>query len=187
MRKLFSFNMVTVDGFFDGPTPWDLAWHNTDAEFGEFADEQLKTIGTLIFGRLTYKGMAGYWPSRAALESDPTIAKAMNSIPKLVVSTTLQSADWSNSRLLKDHVAEEITRLKQEPGGDLAVFGSANLLASLMRMDLVDEHRLINPILLGKGTPLFKAADEPQKLKLTASRTFDNGNVLLTYQSARSA
>src|SRR5216683_4807899 len=178
MRKLFSFNMVTLDGFFEGPNPWDIAWHNVDAEFGDFASEQMQTIDTLFFGRLTYQGMASYWPSPEALESDPLIANAMNSVPKIVVSTTLQSADWNNSRLIKDHLAEEIARLKQQPGKDLAIFGSANLLSLLVRMNLVDEHRvMVNPVVLGKGTPLFKSVEEPLKLKLTASRTFNNGNV----------
>jgi dihydrofolate reductase len=183
MRKLFSFNMVTLDGFFEGPTPWDIAWHNTDAEFGDFATQQLQTIDTILFGRRTYQGMASYWPSSEALESDPEIANAMNSISKIVVSTTLPSADWSNSHLIKDHVAEEIAKLKQQPGKDLAVFGSADLLSSLIRMNLVDEHRvMLNPVVLGKGTPLFKSVEEPLKLKLTGSRTFNNGNVLLTYE-----
>jgi dihydrofolate reductase len=188
MRKLYAFNMMTLDGFFEGPKPWDIGWHNAnDAEFDAFATEQLKTIGSILFGRATYQGMASYWPSPEALQSDPLVANAMNSTPKIVFSTTLQSADWHNSRLVKDHVAEEISRLKQQPGGDLAVFGSANLLSSLMRMDLVDEHRvMLNPVVLGKGTPLFKEVNEPLKLRLTASRTFNNGNVLLTYVPERS-
>jgi dihydrofolate reductase len=186
MRKLFSFNMVTLDGFFEGPTPWDINWHHVDDEFNEFAVEQMKTIDVLIFGRATYQGMASYWPTPSALEDDPQVANRMNAIPKIVVSTTLQTADWSNSRLVKDNVAEEIRRLKQEPGNELAVFGSADLLSSLMRMDLVDEHRvMVNPVVLGKGTPLFKRVEDPLKLSLTRSRTFKNGNVLLCYQPVR--
>ena len=183
MRKLFAFNMMTLDGFFEGPTPWDISWHNTDDEFNDFAIEQLGSIGVLLFGRNTYQGMASYWPSPEALGSDPVVANAMNSTPKIVFSTTLDSADWNNTRLVKDNVADEINRLKQEPGGDLAVFGSATLVASLVRMNLVDEHRIIvNPVVLGKGGPLFKDVAEPFKLRLIGTRTFKNGNLLLTYE-----
>lgn len=189
MRKLYAFNMMTLDGFFEGPTPWSIDWHNADnAEFGDYANEQLGTIGTILFGRNTYQGMASYWPSKEALESDPVIANAMNSKPKIVFSTTLESADWSNTRLVKDHVADEINRLKQEPGGDLAVFGSAKLLASLIHMDLVDEHRIIiNPVVLGKGGPLFTDVVKPFKLQLVAARPFKSGNVLLTYVPERNS
>jgi dihydrofolate reductase len=188
VRELFSFNMMTLDGFFEGARPWDLEWHHTDADFNDFAIEQTQSIGALLFGRVTYQRMASYWPSPEALQNDPEIANLMNSTPKIVFSTTLDSADWQNTRLVKDHVADEIARLKQQDGKDLAVFGSANLLASLMRLDLVDEHRvMVNPVLIGKGTPLFKDVPEAVELKLTASRTFPNGNVLLTYTPASRA
>jgi dihydrofolate reductase len=183
--KLFSFNMVTLNGFFEGPEPWSLDWHNTDEEFNAFAVEQLNTIGTLLFGRVTYQGMASYWPTPAALESDPLVAGAMNSLPKIVFSRTLGSADWNNSRLIKEHIADEITHLKQQPGKDLALFGSANLMAALMRLNLIDEHRImVNPVVLGSGTPLFQGVDGRLNLKLISARPFTSGNVLLTYQPA---
>jgi dihydrofolate reductase len=107
----------------------------------------------------------------------------MNSMSKIVISRTLDKAEWNNTRLIKDNVAEEIARLKQQPGQDLAVFGSGNLTASLMRMGLVDEFRiLVNPIILGRGTPLFRTMADPIKLKLLKTRTFGNGNVLLCYR-----
>lgn len=186
MRNLFSFNMMSLDGFFEGAQPWDLSWHNVDEEFNEFAIEQLKTIDTLIFGRKTYEGMAGYWSGEEALKDDPAVAEQMNSLPKLVVSRTLSKADWNSTRLIKDNLAEEILKLKQQLGKDLAIFGSANLLSTLMEMDLVDEHRvIINPVILGKGTPLFKTTVDQVKLKLTKSRTFKSGNVLLYYSPAK--
>ncbi len=184
MRKLFMFNMVTLDGFFEGPNQ-DISWHNVDAEFNEFAEEQLATIDTILFGRVTYQGMASFWPTPFAIENDPVIAAKMNEISKIVISHTLAKADWHNTRLIKDDVGQEVTQLKQQPGKDLAIFGSANLTASLMQMGLLDEFRImVNPVVLGKGTPLFQDVSQPLKLTLIKMRTFDSGNVLLYYQPA---
>ena len=182
MRKLFAFNMVTLDGFFEGPNQ-DIGWHNVDEEFNRFAIEQTNTVGAILFGRVTYQGMASYWPTPAAQSNDPEVANLMNTLSKVVFSRTLQKAEWNNTRLIKDNVAEEILKMKQEPGNDLAVFGSANLLSSLMQMDLVDEHRvMVNPVLIGSGTPLFRNIAQKVNLKLVKTRTFKSGNVLLYYQ-----
>ena len=112
MRKLFAFNMVSLDGFFEGPNR-DINWHNVDDEFNQFAIEQTSTVDTILFGRVTYELMAGYWPTPAATTDDPVIADLMNRLPKIVFSRTLQKAEWNNTRLIKDHIAEEITTLKQ--------------------------------------------------------------------------
>ena len=183
MRKLFSFNMMSLDGFFEGTSKWELSWHNVDSEFNEFAIAQLNEIGMLLFGRITYEGMAGYWSSPDATKDDPDVAGLMNRIPKIVFSKTLNKADWNNTRLVKDHAADEILKLKKQSEKDLAVFGSANLMSALMRADLIDEHRvMVNPVVLGSGTPLFQTKDK-LNLKLLKTRVFGNGNVLLTYQS----
>jgi dihydrofolate reductase len=182
MRKLFSFNMVTLDGFFEGRNH-DINWHNVDAEFNEFAIEQTGTVDVILFGRVTYQMMASYWPTPDAIANDPIVAGQMNRVPKIVVSRTLDKAEWNNTRLIKDHVAEEITKLKQQPGKDLALFGSANLMSTLMQLDLIDEHRImVNPVILGAGQPLFKRGENKQNLKLVRTRVFGNGNVLLCYQ-----
>ncbi len=182
MRKLFSFNMVTVDGFFEGRNQ-DIDWHNVDGEFNEFAIAQLHEIDTLVFGRVTYQMMATYWPTPAAVQDDPEVAGLMNRMPKVVVSRTLDKAEWQNTQLVKSLVAEEISRLKRQPGKDMAVFGSANLLESLIRAGLVDEHRImVNPVMLGDGTPLFKRSQDKTALELVQTRTFRNGNVLLCYR-----
>ena len=182
MRKLIVFNLVTLDGFFEGPGQ-SIDWHNVDEEFNEFAVEQLATFDVIVFGRVTYQGMASYWPTPLAIADDPVVAKRMNSISKIVISRTLDKAEWNNTRLIKDNVAGEIARLKQQPGKDLAIFGSANLSASLMQLGLIDEIRVIvNPLVLGQGTPLFQNVTDRIKLKLIKNRTFNNGNVLLCYQ-----
>ena len=186
MRKLYAFNMVTLDGFFEGENH-DISWHNVDEEFNQYAIEQANANEMLVFGRVTYEMMASYWPTPDAIKDDPIVAAYMNRTPKIVASRTLQKADWNNTRLVKDHIVDEIAMLKQQPGKDIAVFGSANLLSTLMQANLVDEHRVIvNPVILGKGTPLFKNSKDKINLKLVKTRTFGNGNVLLVYQPARS-
>ena len=180
-RKLFSFNMMTLDGFFEGSSKWDISWHNVDDEFNEFAIAQLNEIGTLLFGRVTYEGMASYWSSPDGLKDDPIVAGLMNRIPKIVFSKTLTKAEWENTKLVRDNIVEEILKLKQQSDKDIAVFGSANLMSELMRMDLIDEHRvMVNPVILGSGTPLFQTKDK-LALKLLRTKTFKNGNVLLYY------
>ena len=185
MRKLFSFNMVTLDGFFEGSNH-EIDWHNVDGEFNEFAIEQTGTVDVLLFGRVTYQMMASYWPTPSAIANDPVVAGQMNRVPKIVFSRTLEKAEWNNTRLIRDGIAEEILKLKQQPGKDLALFGSADLLSTLMQLDLIDEHRImVNPVVLGSGNPLFKRTKDRLNLKLIKTRTFGNGNVLLCYQPDR--
>jgi len=182
MGKVFLFMMVTLDGFFEGPEH-DISWHNVDEEFNEFAIRQLDEIDTLLFGRVTYEGMASFWPTQFAIETDAVVAGKMNSVPKIVFSRTLDRADWNNSRLVKEHVAEEVSKLKQEARGDLAIFGSSDLAVSLLQMGLLDELRImVNPVVLGNGKRLFEGFGEKLKLKLLKTREFHSGNVLLYYQ-----
>lgn len=187
MRKLIFFNMVSLEGYFAGPQG-ELDWHRVDEEFNEFAIAQLNSAGGLIFGRKTYTLMASYWPTSAALLDDPVIAGQMNQIAKIVASRTLETAEWNNTRLVKNNLDAEILKLKQQPGGDLFIFGSANLALSLMPQQLIDEYRLIvAPLILGRGRPLFAELPAPLPLTLQSTRLFRNGNVLLTYQPAAGA
>lgn len=184
MRKLVSFMVVTLDGYTEGPNG-EFDWPNVDDEFNEFAISQLNDIDTLLFGRVTYEGMASYWPTPAAIEDDPAITDMMNSVPKVVFSTTLDKADWENTTLVKGNVADEISKLKQQPGKDLAVFGSSDFTVSLLEQGLVDDLRvLVNPILLGAGKSLFTGLDNRVPLKLQTTTTFSSGNVLLSYRPA---
>ena len=180
MRKVFLFNMVTLDGFFGGPNH-EIDWHNVDEEFNEFAIAQLNEVDTLLFGRVTYQLMASYWPTQFAIENDTVVAEKMNDVPKVVFSRTLENVEWNNSRLVKENAAEEITRLKQQPGKDLSIFGSANLAASFIPAGVIDEFRImVNPVVLGDGNRLFK--DHKLNLSLLNAKTFHNGNVLLYCQ-----
>lgn len=181
MRKLIFFNMMTLDGFFEGPKA-SLEWHQTDEEFQEFAIQQLKEAELLLFGRKTYEMMAGFWPSKVALDTDPDTADLMNTIPKVVFSRTIPEAGWNNTTLVTSSRAAEITRLKGLPGKNMFLFGSASLAAELIQHGLVDEFRImLNPVVLGRGEPLFKEVRHPMQLKLVKTRTFTNGNVLLYY------
>src|SRR5258705_9923850 len=130
MRKLIMWNLVTLDGFFEGPKAWEIDWHDYvwGEELEKFSIEQLKTIGMVLYGRLTYKGMAAHWTTAKGETAD-----FMNSVPKIVFSRTLDRADWNNTRLIKENVVDEIAKLKQQTGNDLFVFGSANLSATLMQ------------------------------------------------------
>ncbi len=187
MRKVLFFMLVTLDGYIEGPGQ-DIDWHNVDEEFNTFAVEQLNAVDTLLFGRVTYVGMAGYWPTPEAMANDPQVAEAMNSKSKIVFSRTLETADWANTRLIKDHVAEEVLKLKQAPGQDMIVFGSSNLAASFSDMGLIDEYRImVCPVVLGAGTPLFHGLQERLKLKLLKTRVFGNGIVLHYYAPERAA
>jgi dihydrofolate reductase len=181
MRKLFMFNMISLDGFFAGPKG-ELDWHNVDKEFNAFAVEQLKEIDTLVFGRVTYELMAGYWPTPTAVKNDPVVAERMNSLTKLVFTRTLHSVEWSNTRVVRGNPAQEISKLKSQQDKALAILGSAALSASLVEAGTIDEFRImVNPVILGSGKPLFMKGNGRHPLKLISSRTFRSGNVLLTY------
>jgi dihydrofolate reductase len=181
MRKLFLFMLVSLDGFFEAPNQ-DISWHHADEEFNEFAIQQTSEVGTLLFGRVTYEGMASYWPTEFAIRNDPAVAGLMNRLPKIVFSKTLDKVKWNNTRLVKDNVMEEVLKLKQQPGKDIAIFGSSDLAVNLTEYGLIDEYRImINPVLLGDGTSLLRGIKEKVNLRLLKARTFQSGNVLLYY------
>jgi dihydrofolate reductase len=182
VRKVIMFNMVTLDGYFEGPNH-DIDWHRTDEEFNDFSIEQIKTADSILFGRVTYQLMESYWPTPDALANDPEVAGSMNSTPKYVFSRTLDQASWSNTTLIKGNAVEGVAKLKQQAGKIMLLCGSADLAADLTAHGLIDEYRLmVNPVVIGSGTPLFKEVKEQLNLKLLKSRAFGNGNVLLYYQ-----
>jgi dihydrofolate reductase len=185
MRKTFAFIVTTVDGYCEGPGG-EFDWPVVDAEFNDFAAEQLDEIGTLLFGRVTYEGMAEYWPTPAAIEDDPRIAATMNRVEKVVVSRTLDRVDWENTRLIKEDVAAELARLKEQPGKAVAIFGSSALTSSLLRLGLVDEVRImVHPVVLGAGRSVFRTAEERIALRLLRTRPFASGSVMLYYEPVR--
>ncbi len=182
MRKVILFMLISLDGYFEGSNH-NIDWHNVDAEFQEFSNAQLELAGLLMFGRVTYELMAAYWPTPAGLMDDPLTAAAMNRLPKVVFSRTLDHVNWQNTWLVKENIVEEVQRLKDEPGRDIYVFGSSDLSVTLLQHGLIDEfHLLVNPVVLGAGTALFHGIQESLHLRLLKTRTFKNGNILLVYQ-----
>jgi dihydrofolate reductase len=181
MRKLIMWNLFTLDGFFEGEKNWDLGFHELvwGQELEDFSNEQLTTGDMLVFGEATYKGMADYWRQEKG-----KIAEQMNSIRKVVCSATRQTADWNNTTIVRDAVAE-LPKLKQQGDGNMFVFGSAILSESLMKSGLFDEYRLlIAPILLGNGRRLFNPGLNRLKLQLLEARTISSGGVILRYAPA---
>ncbi len=181
MRKLSVFNLVTLDGYFAG-VGGDISWHTVDAEFNKYAEEKANSGNILVFGRVTYELMAGYWPTPEAIRNDPIVAEGMNKAEKIVFSRTLGKADWKNTRLVKDDLPGEIGRLKQQSGKDLTVLGSGSIVSQLAVQGLIDEYQiLVNPVVIGKGKTMFEGIKDRIVLKLAAVRQFGSGNVLLTY------
>jgi dihydrofolate reductase len=181
VRKIFSFMGVSADGY-HADADGGLAWQTFDQPFTDYSIEQLDEVDTLIFGRVTYEGMAAYWPTQAGEDFDAGIAARMNAISKIVVSRTLDRAGWANTRVVRDDVAVQLTGLKRQPGKDIAIFGSSALTAELLTLGLVDELRLmVNPVILGRGASLFAGAPTTF-LGLVKTRRFDSGCLLLTYR-----
>jgi dihydrofolate reductase len=185
MGKLGVFNLVTLDGYFAGQGG-DISWHNVDAEFQEYAEKASNSGNTLLFGRKTYDLMRKYWPTPEALKNDPVVAKGMNDSKKIVFSRKLDKADWSNTRLVKGDLIEEVRKLKEHSGKDLTILGSGSIVAQLTQAGLIDEYQiLLNPVVLGKGKTLFEGVDRTITLKLVKSHAFSNGNIMLYYELAK--
>jgi dihydrofolate reductase len=185
VRKLIMWNLITLDGHFEGANKWDLDWHELawGDELHRFSLEQLASADLLLFGRVTYEGMAAHWPSAKG-----PIADAMNRLPKVVCSRTLPTAGWNNTTLLHDDIARQVAGLKEQGDGNMLVFGSGVLSRTLMNEGLFDEYRLaLVPIVLGGGTPLFAPAGKPRRLLLRTSKALANGCLVLSYAPAAAA
>lgn len=179
MRKLIMWNVITLDGYFEGKKNWDLQFHETvwGPELERFSLEQLNRADHLIFGRVTFTGMSEYWK-----KAEGEIAELMNRIPKIVCSRTLNSADWNNSVLVRD-AAKELRKLKANGDKDMYVFGSANLSETLIKENLFDEYRIcIAPVVAGSGRYLFSGRLPAKKLSLISSQKLSTGGVILKYK-----
>ena len=185
MRKLIVFNHVSLDGYFvdgNGDMSWAKADHQ-DAEWNAFVAENASGGGELVFGRVTYDLMASFWPTPFAIENMPVVAAGMNSMPKIVFSRTMDQASWNNTKLVKGDLAAEIRKMKQETGEGMAILGSGSIVSQLAQEGLIDEYQIVvNPVVLGKGRTMFDGVKEKLSLRLTKSRAFANGNVLLCYE-----
>ncbi|MHB2035516.1 MAG: dihydrofolate reductase family protein [Nitrososphaerales archaeon] len=201
MRKIIWSIMMSLDGFIAGPNG-EFDWPLADEEFEQSSLELLNEVDFIMFGRVTYEMMANYWPTAitnptGVLDSNgkrisvPTrsskphteIAHKMNTLTKIVFSKTLEQVEWNNSRLVREIVPAEIMRLEQQQGKDIVIYGSTGVASTMTELGLIDEYRIfVNPIVLGKGKPMFKGPNDRKKLKLVTTRTFTSGLVGLFYQ-----
>ena len=183
MRKIFLFMNVSLDGYIEGPGH-DLSWSHSDG-FEAFSPGQSQEVDTILFGHRTYEMMKAFWPTAQAAEFAPDIAQFMNEKLKVVASHTSFEPGWKNVMVIRENVVEEVKKIKEQPGKTIAIFGSNNLCASLVRAGLIDEFQLLlNPVVLGEGTTLFKGLSEKVDFTLKEMRTFKSGKILLTYHCA---
>jgi len=179
MRKLIMWNIITLDGYFEGNRNWDLPFHEVvwGQELETLSIQQLTSADYLVFGRVTYEGMAAYWT-----KEEGEIADLMNSLPKIVFSKTLRSADWNNTTLINENASAEIRKLKENGERDMYVFGSADLSETFVNDNLFDEYRIgIAPVILGSGRPLFRQGIAQTNLSLHSTRQLLTGGVILKY------
>ena len=182
MRTISVFNNISLDGYFTDENN-DMSWahQGADKEWQEFTESNAKGGGVLLFGRITYDLMAGFWPTKMAAEQMPVVAERMNSMQKYVVSKSMNKADWSNTSLINGDLINEIKKLKEEKGDNIVIMGSGSIIAQLSQEKLIDSYQMVvHPIVLGSGRTMFEAIDRFD-LKLKDSRVFKNGNVVLTY------
>jgi dihydrofolate reductase len=185
MSKLMVFNSVSADGYFTD-TKGDMSWaHQNDPEWHAFTKENVSGEGgILLFGRVTYEMMASHWPTPQAKEQMPEVADKMNNAQKVVVSKTLNKVSWNNTRLVKGDLLTEVKKMKNGTEG-IVILGSGTIVSQLAQANLIDQYQLIVvPVVLGDGRTLFEGMKNKLRLKRTQSRTFKNGNVLLTYEPA---
>ena len=173
---------VSLDGVFEEPGRWSGPWF--DEEAGRFKWAELQAADALLLGRRTYEGFAAAWPGM--IEQTGEFGVKMNTMPKYVVSATLEKAEWSGAELVTGDVLAKVRELRAAPGGDLLLAGSAQLLSALRAANLVDLYRLmVYPVVLGSGARLFtEAAAGSTPLTLASTRTIPSGVVVLEYEPA---
>jgi dihydrofolate reductase len=185
MGKLSSYTFITLDGYFEGASKGDLSWHSHGQEESEYAAEGANSESTLLFGRVTFQQLASFWPTAAAAQAMPEVAKGMNTSEKIVFSRTITSSDWANTKVIGTDILEAVKDLKARPGKDLTILGSGSIVVQLARERLIDQFLLmIDPVLLGQGSSLFHNLNERLDLKLNSSRVFKSGVILLNYSMA---
>ena len=180
MRKIIVNEFLSLDGVMEAPEKWTFQYWNDEIQ--KVISDGFARCDALLLGRVTYQAFADAFSSQTGPDAD-----IMNAQRKYVVSTTLKKADWNNSKLIKGNIAEEIAKLKQEPGKDIAISGAGTLAQSLLKLGLIDEYSLlVYPVVLGSGKRLF-ADDSSTTLKLVEAKPLSSGVVHLTYQPEKKA
>ncbi|MEH6938748.1 dihydrofolate reductase family protein [Bacillus sp. JJ664] len=192
MRKVILFLHTSLDGFVEGPNGvMDIGWVSYNEELEKHAKEILSTVDTVLWGRGTYQMMKNYWTSvpsnPSAREHEIEHAKWIEDTQKIVFSTTLEKAEWNNSRLVKENIEEEIKNIKKQPGKDIIILGSPRFAHHLMELDLIDVIKItISPVIIGSGLPLFKGSEYKRNLSLVENKTFNSGVIGLAYNIVKS-
>lgn len=183
MRRLAVFEQLSLDGFF-ADSDGDMSWaHKQDPEWHAFMANNASSGGALVFGRITYDLMASYWPTPAAHAANPTVARSMSALPKIVFSHTLRDPSWANTTVLEGDVVARMRRLKAQDGPDMVILGSGTIVSPLAEAGLIDEYQIaVNPIVLGTGRSPFGAVSDRRSLTLTRTQSFANGNVVSWYE-----
>jgi len=188
MRKLIVFNHISIDGYFTGENG-DFKWAHTgndDPEYAAFVAGNASGEGQLLFGRVTYDLMAGYWPTAMADQHDPVVAKGMNNMQKVVFSRTMEKALWNNTKLIKTDIVSAIRKMKNESGPAMVIMGSGSIISQLASQQIIDEYQIIvNPVALGNGRTMFDGMNKMLSLKLMSSRIFHNGKVFLCFEPGK--
>jgi dihydrofolate reductase len=181
MGRLSTFTFITLNGNYAGPGG-DISWHRHGHEEAAYSLEGLKSESVLLFGRITYDLMAGYWPTPAAMTATPLVAAGMNAAEKVVFSRTLKQAHWNNTRIVSGRFADEVRTLKASTKKDLTLLGSGSILTQLADEDLVDEYQImLDPVALDQGMPIFSGLKQKLDLDLKSTRAFASGVVVLSY------
>lgn len=183
MRTISAFNFLTINGFYKGSNE-DISWHIHGEEGNQYSIDQLKSGNILLFGRVTYEMMYSFWPTATAFSMFPIVAEKMNTSEKLVVSNSLNAANWQNSKIISGDIISQISQLKKKPGKNITILGSGSLITSLTDAGLIDEYEfLIDPLAIGLGTSIFQNIQNTLHLQLTRTRVFEkSGSLLLSYK-----
>lgn len=184
MRRLVVDSIVSLDGYFAGPRD-EIDWFVFDDESREWSREILRAADLVLFGRVTFEGMAAYWPT---VPQSEYVSERLNHLPKLVFSRSLTHADWGPTEVTRRSPTAVVAELRRQPGKDMVVLGSSSVVSTLLRAGLIDDLRIrVQPVLLGKGRPLFADQEERHYLRLVSARAFESGVVALHYEPERHA
>jgi len=195
MKKIFVHMIVSLDGYINGPDG-EMNLHFVDDEFEDYINNLLKSIDGMIYGRKSFELLSQYWPTAAEnpdAAADPSnpekhieAAHMMNELPKYVVSKTIKKAEWNNSHIISENLYGEISKLKNETGKDIALFAGGETASNFIRLNLIDELRIVlNPVVFGGGSPLFRGGYDRINLKLLKTKKFQSGAIVLYYKPVK--
>ena len=182
MGKLTSFTFISLNGCYKS-ADGNINWHRHGEEEKAFSESNIEKGNTLLFGRVTYEMMAGFWPSSFALETNPVVAKGMNEAEKIVFSTTLKSPSWNNTTVLSEDIVEKMISRKRLSEKDMTLLGSGSILSLFAEAGIIDEYQfMVDPVIINPGISIFNTITGIIELELTSSRTFRSGVVLVQYK-----